>query len=75
MLQVQEQFGCSEVPLEYKGRLALDPILLDRTCLFRALEAGVFELNNTQKHQNVMLHHLTLGTNISFLTQGIVNTL
>ena len=43
---------------EYEGRLALDPILLDRTCLFRALEAGAFKLANTRVHQNVVLHHL-----------------
>ena len=56
--QVQEQPGCSEAPPEYKGRLALDPILLDRARLFGALEAGAFELTNTQMHQNVVLHHL-----------------
>ena len=37
MLQVQEQPGCSEAPPEYEGRLALDPILLDRACLFGVL--------------------------------------
>ena len=57
-LQVQEQPGCSEAPPEYKGRLALDPILLDRARLFGALEAGTFELANTRMHQNVVLHHL-----------------
>ena len=57
-LQVQEQPGCSEAPPEYEGRLALDPILLDRARLFRALEAGAFELANTQMHQNLVLHHL-----------------
>ena len=56
--QVQEQPGCSEAPLEYEGRLALDPILLDRARLFGALEAGAFELTNTWMHQNVVLHHL-----------------
>ena len=56
--QVQEQPGCSEAPPEYKGRLALDPILLDRARLFGALEAGAFELTNTRMHQNVVLHHL-----------------
>ena len=55
---VQEQPGCSEAPPEYEGRLALDPILLDRTRLFGALEAGAFELANTRMHQNVVLHHL-----------------
>ena len=57
-LQVQEQPGCSEAPLEYEGRLALNPILLDCARLFGALEAGAFELSNTQMHQNVVLHHL-----------------
>ena len=56
--QVQEQPGCSKAPPECEGRLALDPILLDCTHLFGALEAGTFELSNTQMHQNVVLHHL-----------------
>ena len=56
--QVQEQPGYSEAPPEYKGRLALDPILLDRARLFGALEAGAFELSNMRMHQNVVLHHL-----------------
>ena len=56
--QVQEQPDCSKAPPEYEGRLTLDPILSDRARLFRALEAGVFELSNTQMHQNVVLHHL-----------------
>ena len=56
--QVQEQPGCSKAPPEYEGRLALNPILLDCTRLFGALEAGAFELANTRMHQNVMLHHL-----------------
>ena len=33
-------------------------MLLDRACLFGALEAGVFEVLNTQMHQNLILHHL-----------------
>ena len=56
--QVQEQSGFSEAPPKYEGRLALDPILLDRAHLFGALEAGVFELSNSWMHQNVVLHHL-----------------
>ena len=56
--QVQEQLGSFEAPPEYKGRLVLDPILLDHAHLFGALEVGVFELSNTQVHQNVVLHHL-----------------
>ena len=58
MLQVQEQPGCSKAPLEYEGRLALDPILLDCACLFGALGAEAFELNNSRMHQNIVLHHL-----------------
>ena len=57
--QVQEQPDHSEAPPEYKGRLGLDPILLDHACLFGALEAGAFELSNTRTHQNVVLHHLS----------------
>ena len=57
-LQVQEQPGSFEAPPEYEGRLALDPILLDRARLFGALEAGTFKLSNTRMHQNVVLHHL-----------------
>ena len=57
-LQVQEQPGCSKAPLEYKGRLTLDPTLLDRACLFGVLEAGTFELTNTRVHQNIVLHYL-----------------
>ena len=56
--QVQEQPDSSKAPLEYEGRLMLDPILLDHARLFRALEAGAFELSNTRVHQNVVLHHL-----------------
>ena len=44
--------------LEYKGRLALDPILLDHACLFGVLEAGVFKLTNTRMHQKIVLYHL-----------------
>lgn len=54
-----EQPACSEAPPEYKERLALDPILLDRAHLFRALEAGAFELSNSRMHQNMVLHHLS----------------
>ena len=60
-LQVQEQLDCSKAPLEYEGRLALDPILMDRARLFGALEAGAFELANTRTHQNLVLHHLGLA--------------
>ena len=56
--QVQEQPGCSKAPSEYEGRLALDPILLDRARPFGVLEAGTFELTNMWMHQNLVLHNL-----------------
>ena len=56
--QLQEQHNSSEAPLEYVGLHELDPILLDRARLFRALEAGAFGVSNTQTHQNLVLHHL-----------------
>ena len=56
--QVQEQRASSEAPPEYEGRLAVDPMMLDRTHLFRALEAGGLELRSSQTNQNVVLHHL-----------------
>ena len=58
-LQVQEQADASSgVPLDYEGRIKLDPILLDVERLVAALETGVFELSNTRVHQNLLLHHL-----------------
>ena len=58
-LQVQEQVeGSSGAPLDYEGRIALDPILLDTDRLMAALETGVFELRNTRVHQNLLLHHI-----------------
>ena len=58
-LQVQEQAGDSSgAPLDYEGRIALDPILLDVGRLVTALETGVFELSNTRVHQNLLLHHI-----------------
>ena len=58
-LQVQEQVGDSSgVPPDYEGRIGLDPILLDVERLVAALETGVFELTNTQVHQNLLLHHI-----------------
>ena len=57
--QVQEQVeDSSGAPLDYKGRIGLDPILLDVERLVAALETGVFELSNTQVHQNLLLHHI-----------------
>lgn len=56
--QVQEQHNSSEALLAYEGWLAVDPIMLNHTCLFRALESGGFELNNSCTNQNIILHHL-----------------
>ena len=57
--QVQEQAeGSSGAPPDYKGRVELDPILLDVERLVAALETGVFELSNTWVHQNLLLHHI-----------------
>ena len=57
--QVQEQAeGSSGAPPDYEGRIGLDPILLDVERLVAALETGVFELNNTRVHQNLLLHHI-----------------
>ena len=58
-LQVQEQADASSgTPPDYEGRIELDPILLDVERLMAALETGVFELSNTQVHQNLLLHHI-----------------
>ena len=57
--QVQEQVAdTSGAPPDYKGRVELDPILLDAERLVAALETGVFELSNTRVHQNLLLHHI-----------------
>ena len=50
--------GSSGAPLDYEGRIALDPTLLDVERLVAALETGIFELTNTQVHQNLLLHHI-----------------
>ena len=47
------------IPDNYEGRIGLDPILLDAARLMAALETGVFELTNTQVHQNLLLHHIS----------------
>ena len=74
--KVQEQVVDSPgEPPVYEGRIALDPTLLVVERLESALETGGFELSNSRVHQNLVLHHLALGTNTSFLTQDIVNTL
>ena len=58
-LQVWEQAADSSgAPPDYEGRIGLDPILLDVERLVAALETGVFELSNTQVHQNLLLHHI-----------------
>ena len=58
-LQVQEQAADSSgAPLDYEGRIGLDPILLDMERLVAALETGGFELSNTRVHQNLLLHHI-----------------
>ena len=58
-LQVQEQAaGSSGAPLDYEGRIELNPILLDVGRLVEALETGAFELSNTWVHQNLLLHHI-----------------
>ena len=56
---MQEQVADSSgAPPDYEGRIELDPILLDADRLMAALETGVFELRNTQVHQNLLLHHI-----------------
>ena len=56
---MQEQaVDSSGAPPDYKGRIALDPILLDAGRLVAALETGGFELSNTRVHQNLLLHHI-----------------
>ena len=56
---MQEQAeGSSGAPPDYKGRIALDPTLLDVERLVAALETGVFKLTNTRVHQNLLLHHI-----------------
>ena len=56
---MQEQADVSSgAPLDYEGRIELDPILLDADRLMATLETGVFELRNTRVHQNLLLHHI-----------------
>ena len=56
---MQEQVADSSgVPPGYKGRIKLDPILLDAERLVAVLETGVFKLSNTWVHQNLILHHI-----------------
>ena len=57
--QIQEQAANSSgAPLDYEGRIALNPTLLDVERLESALETGGFELSNSRVHQNLILHHL-----------------
>ena len=65
--QVQEQCAFSKAPPGYEGSLAVDPMMLDCTHLFRALEAGGFELSNSQTNQNTLLHHLS-----SSMTESVI---
>ena len=56
---MQEQAADSSgTPPDYEGRIELDPILLDVERLVAALDTGIFELSNTQVHQNLLLHHI-----------------
>ena len=56
---MQEQaVDSSGAPPDYKGRIGLDPILLDMERLMTALETGVFKLSDTRVHQNLLLHHI-----------------
>ena len=58
-LQVQEQAADSSgAPLDYEGRIELDPILLDVERLLAVLETGVFKMSNTWVHQNLLLNHI-----------------
>ena len=71
-LQVQEQAADSSgVPPDYKGRIELDPILLDADRLMAVLETGVFELRNTRVHQNLLLHHIgrSMARSVVFLRE------
>ena len=70
--QVQEQAeGSSGAPLDYEGRITLNPILLDADRLMAALETGAFELTNTRVHQNLLLHHIgrSMGQSAVFLQE------
>ena len=74
--QVQEQAADSSgAPPDYEGRIGLDPILLDTERLVAALETGVFELSNTQVHQNLLLHHIGRSmARSAVLLQELCNT-
>ena len=50
--------GSSSDPPAYEGRIALDPILLDRALLCTRLEAGGFELTFNRVISNLIFHHL-----------------
>ena len=50
--------GSSSGPPAYEGRIALDPILLDRALLCTRLEAGGFELPFNRVSSNLVFHHL-----------------
>ena len=58
-LQVQEQVGDSSgAPPDYEERIVLDLTLLNAGRLEAVLETGEFKLENTQVHQNLVLHYL-----------------
>jgi hypothetical protein len=50
--------GSSSEPLAYEGRIALDPILLDRGLLCARLETGGFNLTFNRVNSNLVFHHL-----------------
>ena len=50
--------GSSSNPPAYKGRIALDPILLDCALLCTRLETGGFDLVFNQVNSNLVFHHL-----------------
>ena len=69
---MQEQAADSSgAPPDYKGRIALDPTLLDAERLAAALETGGFELSNTRVHQNLLLHHIgrSMGRSVILLRE------
>ena len=57
--KVQEPaVGSLHEPPAYEGRIALDPILLDRALLCTRLEAGGFDLPFNRVSSNLVFHHL-----------------
>jgi hypothetical protein len=59
ILKVSEQAeGSSNDPPAYKGRITLNPILLNHVLLCTQLEIGGFKLTNSWVHQNLVWHHM-----------------